>query len=831
MHAQPAALSVNPSSREEVRQFYRTVFPASENVPMGWTGSYATGNAGDTSAAFQEATRLRINFYRALVGVPADITFNATNSAKAQQAALLMSVNDSLSHTPPSSWIGYNATAAEGALNSNLALGHAGPDAISGYIADAGDNNAFVGHRRWLFYPQTLQMGAGDVPGIAGNQTRRPANATWVIDGQYGSARPTTRTTAITYPPAGFVPAALVWPRWSFSHPDADFTAATVSMTRDGQAVPVRLEPLGNNIGEPTLVWVYNNLNTNEATPHPRPAGDTIYMVNVGNVRIRGAAENFAYRVTVFDPDVPSADATPIRITGAAMPGVGTANPYTVVKPSFAAGFEWRTLQLTPITRTFTGESGLEDLLATTTPGYDVVQSATVASGSRAYRLTHVEPRGDEVLRLPGSYLINGDNSSLTFRSRLGIATATETARVQLSIDEGMTWIDVFSQTGTSATNTNMPAPTEAAFVMRTVPLGAYAGRTLAVRFVFSAGFGITFVPQPANTVGWFLDDVTLANVQAVTANPATRVTNGSSFTFSPPSPGPTVLQARGLMFSAYPMEWGAITHVNAVGGDAPAGTSFLSNLSVRTGAGAAAQTLIVGFAVSGGAKPLVVRGVGPALGTFGVTGALNDPKLDLFRETSKIAENDNWLSADAPTFGSVGAFGLPNGSRDSALVISLAPGSYTAQVSGQGGTSGLALVELYDAAPGAAGARLSNVSARSQVGAGDETLIAGFNIAGSGSRTLLIRAVGPTLGSFGVDGALTDPKLELFGGSGKIQENDNWDAAARATFSRVGAFELSSNSRDAVLVVTLPPGSYTAQVSGVNGATGVALVEVYEVP
>src|SRR5688572_7928639 len=137
LHAQPVALSVNTSSREEVRQYYRTIFNASENVPMGWTGSYATGNAGDTSPAYKEATRLRINFFRALVGVPADITFNPTFSAKSQQAALLMSVNHALNHTPPPSWIGYTPIAAEGASNSNLALGSAGPDAVSGYIADA----------------------------------------------------------------------------------------------------------------------------------------------------------------------------------------------------------------------------------------------------------------------------------------------------------------------------------------------------------------------------------------------------------------------------------------------------------------------------------------------------------------------------------------------------------------------------------------------------------------------------------------------------------------------------------------------------------------------
>src|SRR3954468_6094984 len=178
LHAQPVALSVNTTSREEVRQFYRAVYNASENVPREWTGNYATGNAGDTSAAFKEAVRLRINFFRALVGVPADITFSGTFNAKAQQAALMMSANNTLQHVGiPPSWTFYTAAGAEGAANSNLYLGDFGPRAVTGYIADKDDNNTAVGHRRWLIYPQTLQMGTGDVPGVSNTTPPRAANA------------------------------------------------------------------------------------------------------------------------------------------------------------------------------------------------------------------------------------------------------------------------------------------------------------------------------------------------------------------------------------------------------------------------------------------------------------------------------------------------------------------------------------------------------------------------------------------------------------------------------------------------------------------------------
>jgi hypothetical protein len=95
----------------------------------------------------------------------------------------------------------------------------------------------------------------------------------------------------------------------------------------------------------------------------------------------------------------------------------------------------------------------------------------------------------------------------------------------------------------------------------------------------------------------------------------------------------------------------------------------------------------------------------------------------------------------------------------------------------------------------------------------------------------VLIRAVGPTLASFGVGGTLADPKLEVFNGTTKVTENDNWAASDAATFTSVGAFALTAGSRDAALVTQLNPGSYTAQVSGVNNGTGIALVEVYELP
>lgn len=264
-----------------------------------------------------------------------------------------------------------------------------------------------------------------------------------------------------------------------------------------------------------------------------------------------------------------------------------------------------------------------------------------------------------------------------------------------------------------------------------------------------------------------------------------------------------------------------------------PAGgpiTSRLSNLSVRA-AMAADQTLFVGFSVSGGSRQILIRGVGPTLASFGLAGTMSDPRLELFNGSALEAQNNDWNNAAALSNAStgVGAFPLLAGSRDAALLQSV-DGSRSAQLRGSG--PGIALVELYDTGTGNS-PRLVNVSARNQVGTGDNILIVGFFVEGTGTKNLLIRAVGPQLTALGVSGALVDPRLDLFrsGNSTAIAANDNWDASLATTFNTVGAFALGTGSRDAALVTALTPGSYTVQVSGVGNTTGEALVEIYELP
>lgn len=270
-----------------------------------------------------------------------------------------------------------------------------------------------------------------------------------------------------------------------------------------------------------------------------------------------------------------------------------------------------------------------------------------------------------------------------------------------------------------------------------------------------------------------------------------------------------------------------------------------LINVSSRAQVGAGQNILIPGFVINGPpgtTKQVLIRASGPALVQFGVTGTLAQPSLSLTDSTGKvIASNTAWgtnsnAAQIAAVASQVGAFAFASGSSDCALLVNLAPGAYTFQVSGQNSTTGVALAELYEVDTGDPNLVI-NISTRIQVGTGANILIAGFVVQGSQAANLLIRGDGPGLSQFGVTGVLAQPVLTVFDSKGNVvATNAGWGTNANAAqiaaaASNDGAFALSNNSADSALLLTLQPGSYTAQVSGASGSTGVALVEVYQSP
>ena len=273
-----------------------------------------------------------------------------------------------------------------------------------------------------------------------------------------------------------------------------------------------------------------------------------------------------------------------------------------------------------------------------------------------------------------------------------------------------------------------------------------------------------------------------------------------------------------------------------------------LVNLSVLTMDGPGAQMLTLGFVNGGsgtvGSEPLLIRASGPALTAFNVPTVLADPTLTLFQGSNVVVTNDNWgssttnVTAVNTAEAATGAFQLtPTTSLDAAVVQSLSSvqGGYTVQVQGNNNGVGNALAEVYDNTTNytATSPRLVNLSCRQLVPA-NGTLTAGFVISGTTSKTVLIRASGPTLASYNVPGTMTDPQISVFSGTTVIASNAGWagDTALATAAANVGAFPYASNtSKDSAVLMTLAPGSYTVQATSVSGTAGVTLIEVYEVP
>jgi hypothetical protein len=270
---------------------------------------------------------------------------------------------------------------------------------------------------------------------------------------------------------------------------------------------------------------------------------------------------------------------------------------------------------------------------------------------------------------------------------------------------------------------------------------------------------------------------------------------------------------------------------------------SHLINISSRTLVGTGGGIAIAGFVIEGPAgvsKQVLIRGVGPALSQFGVAGVLAQPSISLINGSNGVvASNTAWGTGSNPSqiasvAAQVGAFPLPGGSADSALIANLTPGDYSVELSGVNSTTGVGLIEVYEVNTSDP-TLLANISTRAQVGTGESILIAGFVVQGTQPATVLIRGVGPTLLNFSVTGYLKQPILTVFDsnnnavGTNTGWGNDSNPSQISAVAASVGAFALNAGSLDSALLLNLQPGSYSAQVAGANGTTGIALVEVYQ--
>ena len=249
-----------------------------------------------------------------------------------------------------------------------------------------------------------------------------------------------------------------------------------------------------------------------------------------------------------------------------------------------------------------------------------------------------------------------------------------------------------------------------------------------------------------------------------------------------------------------------------------------LLNVSTRTFVQSGEGVMIGGFIIEGDkAKKVIVRGLGPSLAKVGIAGAMSDPTLQLYNSKGTlVGSNDNWTTHRNEVL----ATGRPpTDGRESAIVTTLQPGNYTCVLKSKTGVPGVGLFELYDL--DVASSRLANISTRAKVGLGESVVIGGFIIGGDQPTKVIIRALGPSLAKSGISNALQDPKLELHGPTGSlIFANDNWRSSQQQQIMATGI--PPKDNREAAIIATLNPGSYTAIVQGAGSFTGVALVEVY---
>lgn len=360
------------------------------------------------------------------------------------------------------------------------------------------------------------------------------------------------------------------------------------------------------------------------------------------------------------------------------------------------------------------------------------------------------------------------------------------------------------------------------------VPLPVIVTQPASQTVRISSGVTFSLVATNATSYTWVLEDrdggfpMAVTSVPTWTMSPAYPV-NAGTYHVTVTGPGGTVRSERFTLtvvedFMPLPEQ------------------SKLINISTRSFVGAGENVLIAGFIIRGTApKQVLIRASGPALLKYSVTGVLPDPTLELHDLSTVIRTNDNWgddpasKSAILAATAATGAFPLDEGSKDAAILLVLQPGGYTAVVKDKNGATGVGLVEVYEVDQGNNNSRLINLSSRSLVKTGNDVQIAGFIISGAHPKKVIIRASGPALTQYGIQGALADPFLEIHDDTKTIVTNDNWDAALRADFLKISLDNWPVGSADAAVVLTLNPGKYTAIVSGKNQTSGVALVEVFD--
>lgn len=668
---QPASAQTDPgaidlSDRETARTWHNTWWPKSHGAPMGFTGDASTGTPGDISQAYRDQTVLRINIFRRMAGLQ-PVTADPEYNRLCQAAAVLMSANGKISHNPDPTWKFFTDEAFRGAQGSSLDLGLNGPTAILSYLYDWGPLNAGIGHRQFLLEPALRRIGTGDSPAQTSLQ---PANALGdsldigllTRDAEYSP-------DVVVWPPPGYVPNYLIPGRWGvwakeWRHPVVDLRNAEVVITINTRSLPPR--KCGNTNGT-AAIWTVDG--TEEGTtygwysvageqifgPYTLP-DDTAYHVAVRGILDKAGQPyngngSIEYDVISYDPNSPTLSPTIGSHPRSVTTYVGAAVTISVEAAS-AYYYQW-----------YKNEA----IVAGATQNTLRIQSATFAD-SGSYRCV-VYGRSGKAISESAYIAVREPNDGTTSRlinisTRSYVGTGDE---IQI-----------------------------AGFVV-----GGTATKRLLLRAAGPAlhQFGVS----------GFLDDPIIQLVD----DSGKSIAENDNWDFATQQESPSVAwwfekssHDAALIATVAPGKYTAkvLGKDNHTGValvevfELEPGSSRLANLSTRSLARSGDEIQIAGLIVEGTApKTVLLRAAGPSLAQFGVPGLLHDPVIQLYNgDRELLAENDDWtISTRAQS--SVVPWWFVESSKDAALIITLAPGNYTAKVFGRDGEAGVALVEIYE--------------------------------------------------------------------------------------------------------------------------------------
>jgi hypothetical protein len=579
--AEPAdGFAVDIQDRIAVLVLYHEVYLASEGYAdrIAWTGDVNNCVAGDIAPVFREDTRRRINYFRAMAGLPADITFNPIKNAKAQAAALIYAANQVLTHNPIQDLPNGSCLSADGdeaGQHGNIALGTFGPGSVDAYIRDDGVNNAAVGHRRWLLYPPAVEMGSGSIPpGPYGSS----ANTIYVI-GDFGP-RPADPAW-VSWPPPGYVPYALFSPRWSFSLPNANFSSATVTMSCDGDPVSLTQETVSTGYGDNSLVWKPSGLSATAPDP------DRVYVVALDNVSVGGNPRSYNYTVIAMDPFNLGRTVT---LDGPAQPYIGADNLYNFTPIPQTMDYELRSAradstpwlegaEVNPAPRISDGTTG----------GYSLYNTAVKRTGNRSFHLAFATFDDNDQTFDIDRVIIPSASSQLQFYSRFRFAGTTSRITAEISTDGGNLWTSLYERAGNGSTTS---ADWEPDWIATSVPLTDYAGQTVTVRFHFHYDPFTSVFLGTGDSLGVFIDDVTVTAAQELTDVTLSPVAgDATSVVFNPPVMGVYYLQMQPRLAGRW-FGFGPALIVQANQAAPPA--VHLSNITINDG-----MTVVIEFTVT----------------------------------------------------------------------------------------------------------------------------------------------------------------------------------------------------------------------------------------